>query len=154
MLLSNVHFESLPLLHQKYHKDHLKLWTLDKCSDQRAFPGWFADIPASHASDRHLIYFGKFDSWRCALSKGVFHDGWWHKPMDAFHKWQWQGVCANLWNRSLTSQLKLMRRNVQVLSKFRSWSVVHIKTIPTRNVRCETVECCWEPLSCEKYSKI
>ncbi len=54
MLLSNVHFESLPLLHQKYHKDHLKLSTLDKCSDQPAFPGWFADIPASHASDRHL----------------------------------------------------------------------------------------------------
>lgn len=54
MLLSNAHFESPPLLYHKCHKDHLKLWTLDKCIDQRAFLGWFADIPASHASDRHL----------------------------------------------------------------------------------------------------
>lgn len=51
MLLSNAHFESPPLLYHKCHKDHLKLWTLDKCIDQRAFLGWFADIPASHASD-------------------------------------------------------------------------------------------------------
>lgn len=109
MLLSNAHFESPPLLYHKCHKDHLKLWTLDKCIDQRAFLGWFADIPASHASDRHLsttessilgcvpcpkkdlCFFFHYEYHQFVQRRAfaVFLDGWWwHKPIvDVLH-WQ------------------------------------------------------------------